>query len=254
MFGLENTMTMRSDQFLEALHTILRECFPFGRAQEFQVALPIPGYPVRVRYTNVTRGASGHEVLSDALFLERIAGLFSPNEPGARWLEEAEVIWRPAQGFGIYAPEDAETEPAAARALGAFNRQPVLCFTVHERWKQVETVQYQDGLLFRGTRSPLLAHVKTLKKQEELRRFFHLLSSFQGEMKMWRVYFFKTTVTLRAPSREAACLLVYACLNGRKAFKSDTYAKELGYRVYCSPIETEAEIAAYQAAWQALAI
>lgn len=247
-------MTQTSDAFMTALNTVVRESMPVEAANSFAIRLPLHDRKAHAYYTTLPFAKTNHEKLHHAAFLARLNNLFEEGEPGDLWMKEAEVISAPAEDFGFYTQEEIDENSYQTQSISSKNAQPNLTFHVNPDWKQVNNCVFTDGMLPKGQKNPVRCEFKILKKQAELKRFLHLLSAFQGSMKLWRTYYFRTNVTLRAPDRASACFLTQALINGKKAMKSDTYEVESAYRVFCNTVEPECVIDAYQADMKAISI
>lgn len=239
-------MTQTSDEFLTALNAVVKDYFPSSVAKDFMLYLPLGDQPAKTTYTSPLFAASAHDTLKHELFKQKVTDLFAPGNPGAVWLAEADFLQQPAQEFGLINEDEINSDNFQTRDISPENKQPRFRFGIHDKWVQINEVSFQDGRLFRGQRSPVHATFKTLKTQKELKRFFHLLSHFKGPMRLWRVYYCRTNVTLRAPDRASACFLVHAMLTASKSLKSDTYGIETSWRIFCNEVDPDHVIDKYQ--------
>ena len=247
-------MTQHSDDFLAALNAVVTTHFPADRCQAFTLKLPLGHMPVKASYPFRPNARTAHETLNDALFLQQVEALFEPGQAGHTWLANSPMLTQGAQDFGIWQEEEIDPDSFNTRHITPQNSQPAFHFNINTKWNQIDAVKFNDGTLFKGQKNPILTEFKTLKTQKELKRFFHMLSAFTGEMKLWRVYYYRTTMTIRAPSREAACFIGVAVKNAKKAFKSDTYDIENAHRVFCSAVEPDHVVESYQALMKGITI
>lgn len=250
----DKAMTQTSDAFMTSLNAVVRESMPVEAAQNFAIRLPLDDRKAHAFYTSLPFAKTNHEKIHHAAFLARLNQLFEEGEPGDLWMKEAQVISTPAEDFGFYTQAEIDENSFHTQTISSKNAQPTLTFQVNPDWKQVNHCTFVDGMLPKGQKSPVRCEFKILKKQAEFKRFLHLLSAFQGPMKLWRTYYFRTNVTLRAPDRASACFLTQALVNAKKAMKSDTYEVESAYRVFCNTVEPESVIDAYQADMKAISI
>jgi hypothetical protein len=235
-------MTQESDIFLEALNDTVKNFFPVIFVGGFSLRLPLNGRPVAAQYTSTPFVTSAHDKLKCALFLQKVEDLFAENGAGDLWIKNSPFLYSPAEKFGFYTEEELEEKTYATEKVTSKNAQPRFEFTVHEKWVQIDNVRFDDGMLYKDQRNPPWTFFKTLKKQEEFKRFLHLISSIEGPMKLWKTYYYKTSFTIRAPSKAVAFFIAQAFLNNKKSFKSDTYDVENSYRIFGSEVETEEEI------------